>query len=221
MEKILPFDVKIKNQYELSEEKNERQDIQLKEIQEIEEKEKFEREKFEREIEIKKKEIEQGKEKLEKEIKVGEIIVKAKFEREKFEKEKIQRDIMRKKIKEMEERMRIEREKIEKEQKEKKEKAKKELERMLIEREKERRNNIGFGCTACLEHFRRQKHNFFPIPPYNGTSIVEGLKSIGVNSSFNFRATIAIKNGINNYTGMPGQNIHMLYLLKYGRLLIP
>ncbi|MBQ7105376.1 MAG: N-acetylmuramoyl-L-alanine amidase [Bacilli bacterium] len=56
---------------------------------------------------------------------------------------------------------------------------------------------------------------------YTGTSnsIVDALKSIGVNSSFGNRKKIAIKNGIPNYNGTPSQNIKMLKLLKVGKLI--
>ena len=56
---------------------------------------------------------------------------------------------------------------------------------------------------------------------YTGTSgsIVTALNSIGVNSSFENRKKIAIKNGIPNYKGTPSQNIKMLKLLKVGKLI--
>jgi len=56
---------------------------------------------------------------------------------------------------------------------------------------------------------------------YSGTSgsIVTALNRIGVNSSFENRKKIAIKNGIPNYRGTPSQNIKMLKLLKVGKLI--
>lgn len=56
---------------------------------------------------------------------------------------------------------------------------------------------------------------------YTGTSnsIVTALNSIGVNSSFENRKKIAIKNGILNYKGTPSQNIKILKLLKVGKLI--
>ena len=53
---------------------------------------------------------------------------------------------------------------------------------------------------------------------YNGSSIVDALKSIGVDSSFNYRSKLAAANGISNYTGTPSQNTQMLNLLKQGKL---
>lgn len=49
-------------------------------------------------------------------------------------------------------------------------------------------------------------------------SIVDALNSIGVNSSFSNRKTIAKKNGISIYLGTSGQNIKLLNLLKQGKL---
>lgn len=58
-------------------------------------------------------------------------------------------------------------------------------------------------------------------PKYNAktNSIVDALNSIGVNSSFNNRKTIAINNNINNYSGTANQNTQMLNLLKQGKLI--
>lgn len=50
------------------------------------------------------------------------------------------------------------------------------------------------------------------------TSIVDALKSIGVDSSFSNRKKIASANGITGYLGLPYQNIRMLNLLKSGTL---
>lgn len=53
---------------------------------------------------------------------------------------------------------------------------------------------------------------------YRGLSFVDGLKSIGVDSSFENRKKIAYNNGITNYTGSAIQNIKLLNLLKNGKL---
>ncbi len=53
---------------------------------------------------------------------------------------------------------------------------------------------------------------------YKGLSFVDGLKSIGVDSSFENRKRIAYNNGITNYTGSAIQNIKLLSLLKKGKL---
>ena len=49
-------------------------------------------------------------------------------------------------------------------------------------------------------------------------SLVDALKSIGVNSSFSYRTKIANANGINPYRGTQSQNTKMLNLLKQGKL---
>lgn len=58
-------------------------------------------------------------------------------------------------------------------------------------------------------------------PQYTGatSSIVNALKSVGVNSAFSYRKKIAEKNGITNYTGAAAQNTQMLNLLKQGKLI--
>lgn len=58
----------------------------------------------------------------------------------------------------------------------------------------------------------------YKIPEYTGVSIIDALKSIGVDSSKAFRTKIAKANGIENYTGTAAQNKKMLSLLKAGKL---
>jgi len=53
---------------------------------------------------------------------------------------------------------------------------------------------------------------------YEHGSIVDGLKSIGTNSSFDYRTLLAYENGIHNYCGSYEQNIYLLNLLKEGKL---
>lgn len=53
---------------------------------------------------------------------------------------------------------------------------------------------------------------------FDSTSIVDGLKSIGVDSSFDNRKKIAVANGISNYEGTPEQNIKLLELARNGKL---
>lgn len=54
---------------------------------------------------------------------------------------------------------------------------------------------------------------------YKKGSIVDGLKEIGINSSYDYRALLAEKNGITNYHGSFKQNVELLNLLKEGKLL--
>lgn len=55
---------------------------------------------------------------------------------------------------------------------------------------------------------------------YTGSSgsLVDALKAIGVNSSYDNRKFIAKKNGISNYEGSASQNEKLLSLLKQGKL---
>ena len=59
---------------------------------------------------------------------------------------------------------------------------------------------------------------YYPIPNYNGGSIVDGLEAIKVNSGFMNRKAIANKNGFVAYLGLGGQNVALLRLLKVGKL---
>ena len=53
----------------------------------------------------------------------------------------------------------------------------------------------------------------------NTVSIVVALNTIGVDSSYSNRKSIAIKNGITNYSGTAAQNTQLLNLLKQGKLI--
>lgn len=66
-----------------------------------------------------------------------------------------------------------------------------------------------------------QKTTYFP--KYNGTSvsIVDALKSLSVDNSFNYRKKIAEVNNMKNYDGAYKENAHMLKLLKDGKLIKP
>lgn len=58
-------------------------------------------------------------------------------------------------------------------------------------------------------------------PKYRGksSSIVDALKSLGINSGKNNRKRIAVLNGIKNYSGSAIQNARLLNLLKKGKLI--
>lgn len=66
-----------------------------------------------------------------------------------------------------------------------------------------------------------KEEKYFLKCKYNGFSIVDGLKSIGANSSFEYRKKIAKANNIKDYRGTAFQNLKMLSLLKQGKLLKP
>lgn len=58
-------------------------------------------------------------------------------------------------------------------------------------------------------------------PKYKGKSksLVDALKSLGINSGKNNRERIAVLNGIKNYSGTATQNTRLLNLLKKGKLI--
>lgn len=58
-------------------------------------------------------------------------------------------------------------------------------------------------------------------PRYKGTthSIVDALESMGIDSDFATRSTLAEHNGISNYNGSASQNLALLGLLKSGLLI--
>ena len=55
-------------------------------------------------------------------------------------------------------------------------------------------------------------------PAFSNSSIVDGLKSIGVDSSMSNRKKIAAANGISGYTGTAAQNTKLCSLAKQGKL---
>ena len=123
--------------------------------------------------------------------------------------------------KEIEERKRQE----EKRKKEEEERRKREEEERRRQ-EEERRRQEEERIRREQERIRREEEEkrraqYFPGTNYGGCSIVDGLKSIGADSSYNYRCSIAARNGIGGYVGSPAQNTHMLNLLKSGNLLRP
>ena len=69
--------------------------------------------------------------------------------------------------------------------------------------------------------FSAQAANVCYYPRYTGKSgsLVDALKTVGVNSSYANRKAIAALNGITNYTGTAAQNTKLLNLLKQGKLI--
>lgn len=62
---------------------------------------------------------------------------------------------------------------------------------------------------------------YFPKCEKSQSTIIGGLRSIGADTSYSYRAKIAARNGITLYVGSTNQNIKMLNMLKQGILLIP
>ena len=65
----------------------------------------------------------------------------------------------------------------------------------------------------------QSKTKYLYNPNYKGNSIVDGLKEISIDSSFNYRKKLAKINNINNYIGSAEQNTTLLNLLKKGKLI--
>lgn len=85
---------------------------------------------------------------------------------------------------------------------------------------KERLENAGYDYQAIQDIVNQKLSNnsYFPACSKNYNSIVDALKSIGVDSSFENRKRIAEVNRIKDYRGSSEQNNKMLALLKDGRL---
>lgn len=93
-------------------------------------------------------------------------------------------------------------------------------------------NSAGYAITASAAKDREEirveiingwryefKYIYFKKYTGDSCSIVDALKNIGENSSYNYRSRIAALNGISNYTGTATQNTKMLNLLKKGKLI--
>lgn len=65
------------------------------------------------------------------------------------------------------------------------------------------------------------RETYFPVFKSSSYSIVDCLKSIGVDSSYAYRGRIASKNGIANYKGSASQNDKLVSLGKKGKLMKP
>lgn len=64
----------------------------------------------------------------------------------------------------------------------------------------------------------KKKIVYYPRYKGKSSSIVDALKSLGINSGKNNRKRIAVLNGIKNYSGTATQNTRLLNLLKKGKL---
>ena len=76
--------------------------------------------------------------------------------------------------------------------------------------------NLNHTSTAKKE--KSKETNTLKNSNYKGGSIVDGLKDINIDSSFDNRISLAEKNNINNYKGTYDQNVYLLKLLKEGKL---
>lgn len=79
----------------------------------------------------------------------------------------------------------------------------------------------GFGLDN-IHHNKSDAVSYNTVeyyPPFNNTSIIDGLKSINVQSDMATRIKIATKNNIQNYVGTAKQNTDLLSLAKDGKLM--
>jgi len=65
----------------------------------------------------------------------------------------------------------------------------------------------------------KKKTLYYPKYKGKSKSLVDALKSLGINSGKNNRKRIAVLNGIKNYAGTATQNTKLLNLLKRGKLI--
>ena len=86
---------------------------------------------------------------------------------------------------------------------------------MFIDREFTTKELWG-GCLVWKE---KPQIKYYPKSLYRGSSLVDGLKSVGITSSFLNRSKIAKENGISRYRGNASQNGQLLNLLKQGKLI--
>ena len=86
----------------------------------------------------------------------------------------------------------------------------------------ERKKKLGLRYTAIQNIVNKKLLNDKPIVLYyksfNSTSIVDRLKSIGINSSLETRKKIAKANEISNYNGNTSDNVKLLKLARQGKL---
>ena len=73
--------------------------------------------------------------------------------------------------------------------------------------------NIGWVNDSVIVN-----NDYLSNPNYKGTSIVDALNEINVDSSYSYRDRLAEVNDISNYRGTAEQNTYMLELLKKGAL---
>lgn len=76
---------------------------------------------------------------------------------------------------------------------------------------------LGWVNDDCI--VGEEKVKYLSNPGYKGSSIVDGLNQIKVDSSYNYRSKLAKVNGISNYRGTADQNTKLLNLLKQGKLI--
>ena len=82
------------------------------------------------------------------------------------------------------------------------------------------------GCKTSVSSTTKpqttvSRETYFPVFKSSSCSIVDCLKSIGVDSSYTYRQRIASKNGVANYKGSAPQNDKLVSLGRKGKLMKP
>lgn len=80
---------------------------------------------------------------------------------------------------------------------------------------------LGCKTTPVKQNTNVSRETYFQVFNSSSCSIVDCLKSIGVDSSFSYRKRIATKNGVANYRGSAPQNDKLVSLGKKGKLIKP
>ena len=80
-------------------------------------------------------------------------------------------------------------------------------------------NSGNFDLNVLYKEPVAKKVVYYPKYKGKSKSLVDALKSLGINSGKNNRKWIATLNGIKNYTGTATQNTKLLNLLKRGTLI--
>lgn len=89
----------------------------------------------------------------------------------------------------------------------------------VVETDIKERNWENWGKCPWIEY--PSGKNYFKACSQSEISIVDALKSIGENSGYAYRKTIAAANGMEGYCGTAKENIKMLSLLRKGLLIKP
>lgn len=90
------------------------------------------------------------------------------------------------------------------------------------EERKQKLTDSGYNykeVQAKVNEILKNKTNYYTKCDFYQSSLVDALKSISVDSSYENRKKIASKNGISNYLGTYEQNMQLLNLLKNGKLI--
>ena len=77
---------------------------------------------------------------------------------------------------------------------------------------------FGVSKSEMAKYTGEETIKYLSNKNYKGTSIVDALNQIGVDSSYSYRSKLAQINGITNYRGTAEQNTKMLEMLKNGAL---